>query len=69
MAKQDKHSSSSKAPGQFGNQGRPPRETRKTDIEEQYQRNKEQAPRTENPAADDGARRTGEKKRIREVLR
>ena len=68
MAKQDKHSGS-KAPGQFGNQGRPPRETGKPDAEERYQKNKEQAPRAQNPAADDGAGHPGEKKRIREVLR
>lgn len=68
MTKQDKHGSS-KAPGQFGNQGRPPRETRKRDAEEQYQRNKEQAPRTEDPGADDGGGDAGRKKRIREVLR
>jgi hypothetical protein len=68
MTKQDKHGSS-KAPGQFGNQGRPPRETRKRDAEERYQRNKEQAPRTEDPGADDGGGDAGRKKRIREVLR
>jgi hypothetical protein len=68
MAKQDKHANS-RAPGQFGNQGRAPREARKTDAEELYQRNKEQAPRTEDPGNDDRAGRGGAKKRIREVLR
>lgn len=63
MNKQDKDS---KGPGQFGDRDRP---GRKADLEERYQRNRDQAPSTENPAADDGPGRLGGKKRIREVLR
>jgi hypothetical protein len=49
--------SSSKDPGHFGNQGRPPRQLLKPDLEERYQRDKEQAPQDDpggEPRSTDG---------------
>ena len=64
MSKPD-NQQDTKAPGHFGNQGQPPRETRKPDAEEQHQRHKDQAPRGD----DTQGGHTRQKRRLREVLR